>query len=201
MWTAGSRRDGSWFALAKPRSTAKSACRRPARASYLGSRGILRGGRNGGRRGSLRGEPGGAHQIEIFARLGVRRGEQLLTVEDAVRAGVQAHELRLARELLTARAQSNARARHQEARGRDHAHELRRVDGRQSGEGSALHAHERVDRHTLRMRREARELEQHAAAIVDALAHTDDAARAHGDAGRRARCGGCGGDRRTGGSR
>jgi hypothetical protein len=130
-----------------------------------------------------RGEPGVAQEGQIVLFVGVRRGQELVAVEDRVRAGHQAEHLRLARQRGAACGQAHARARHQDARRRDHADELERVDRGPARERRAGDRDERVDRDALGLRVHARELAQHLAAVVDALAHADDSAGADRNSG------------------
>ena len=132
----------------------------------------------------LRGQSEALEQPPIGRGVGIARRQQLLAVEDRVRAGEEAQRLQLVAEIAAARGQPDVRPRHQDPRDGDAAHELERIERRGVGERRAGNRHELVDRHAFRLRRQRRERVQHADAVGARLAHADDAAAADLDAGR-----------------
>ena len=62
------------------------------------------------------------------SRLGVGRGEQLRAVEDRIGAGEETQRLRLLAHVLAAGRQPHHRSRHGDARHRDGAHEIERIE-------------------------------------------------------------------------
>ena len=123
-------------------------------------------------------------QALIGRRVGIARRQQLLAVENRVRAREEAQRLQLVAEIAAARRQPHVRARHQDPRNGDAAHELERIERRGRRERRARDRHELVDRHAFGLRRERRERVQQADAIGARLAHADDAAAADLHAGR-----------------
>src|SRR5690606_41756069 len=69
------------------------------------------------------------------------------------------------------------------ARDSDGAHEVEGIEVLDVRQRRAGNAHQLVDRHTVRMLRQVGQLAQHADAVTRGLAHADDAAAAHLDAG------------------
>ena len=127
-------------------------------------------------------KPGRRQHREVGLAVGVAGGEQTVAVEDRVGAGEEAEHLSLAAEGAAPGREAHHRAWHENARRRDHAHELEGIDRRRALRAGFRHRDQRVHRHALGMLGQACELDQHRAAIVDRLAHADDAARAHRDA-------------------
>ena len=114
--------------------------------------------------------------IPVAAR--IRRGQQLLAVEDRVRAGEEAERLHCVAHLGAPGGQAQVGLRHQQARSRDRAHQVERVERRTPVQRRALDLHQLVDRHALRMLRQRRERVQQLHAIELRLAHAEDAAAA-----------------------
>ena len=77
-----------------------------------------------GRRPSL------SSSAHVAVAAGIGRGEQLRPVEDRIGAGEEAQRLRLLAHVLAAGRQPHHRLRHADARDRDGAHELERIERR-----------------------------------------------------------------------
>ena len=167
-------------ACARASSRGRARARRSACARSLRAGGEPRGGTSGSM-------PRRANSARSRATSGIARGQQLLAVENRVRAGEETQRLQLVAHLLAAGRQAHVCLRHHDARDGDRAHEVERIHGRGARERRARHAHELVDRHALRMLRQVRERREHRRAIAHGFAHADDAAAAHVQSRRRAR--------------
>ena len=162
-------RDRVGARAAAARSNQRRAARRSSQPS-IGARLALLG-----RDAELR------EQRAVRARLRIAGGEELVAVEDRVRAGEEAQRLHRLGHLAAAprRAARGSLGMVMRAHG-DGAHELGPVErGSAPSQRRALHLHELVDRHRFGLRVEARELRDQPGALRARLAHADDAAAAH----------------------
>ncbi len=123
------------------------------------------------RRGRFCAEARRTNQLHVRVRVRVGRGQEVCLRRRAVRTRVQAEQLGLARQIAATGAQPHFGARHGDARGRYHAHQIQRINRGQSRKRRAFDPDQGVYRHALGVWLELREFEQHAAAVVDALAH------------------------------
>ena len=107
-------------------------------------------------------QPQLGEQRAIGVDVGIAGREQAVAVEDRVRAGEEAQRLHRVAELAAARGQPHHRLRHRDARDRDRAHELERIERgfavQRVVQRRAFDLHQVVDRHRLRIRIEVREL-------------------------------------------
>ncbi len=136
-------------------------------------------------------EPQLREQRAVGVDVGVAGRQQLVAVEDRVRAGEEAQRLDGVAQLAPARRQPHHGLRHRDPRDGDRAHEIERVERGGAAEPvverRAFDLHQLVDRHRLRIRVHVRELRDQPGALRRGLAHPDDAAAADADAGRRGR--------------
>src|SRR5262249_31018032 len=96
----------------------------------LGADGESRRGLRLGTHRGLGDESEAREQARVALDVGVAGGEQLLAVEDRVRAGEEAERLQLVAHRLAPGREPYVRARHEEARDGDGAHEIEGIDVR-----------------------------------------------------------------------
>mmetsp|Transcript_18425 Transcript_18425/g.56079 ORF Transcript_18425/g.56079 Transcript_18425/m.56079 type:complete len:404 (-) Transcript_18425:208-1419(-) len=122
----------------------------------------------------------------VRRKLGVRRRQELVAVEDGVRAGHEHERLFAGRELEAPCREAHHGLGQDDARGRDHPYHLEDVHRRRLAavaDGRARHRDEGVHRHGLGVPAgQRRELVQQTDAVRGALAQPQDAAGADGDA-------------------
>src|SRR5580700_9660133 len=123
------------------------------------------------------------HQFAVTVAAGIGRGEQLRPIKNRIGPGEETQRLRLLAHVLAAGGEAHHRARHTDAGGGDGADKFEWLERRLAGERRAGDAHQHVDRHRFRMRRQARQGRDHADAILARFAHADDAAAADVNAG------------------
>ncbi len=119
--------------------------------------------------------------VGLHAR--IAGGQQHVAVEHRVGAGHEAQRLHGVVHGLAAGRQAHHGARHGDARHRDGAHELERIERLDVGQRRAFHPHQVVDRHRLGVGLHVGQLRDQAGALLARFAHADDAAAADVDAG------------------
>ncbi len=129
-------------------------------------------------------QPQPLEQPPVRVRGRVGRREQPFAVEDRVRPGEEAQRLELVAHRLAAGGEPHERPRHQDARHRDRPHEVEGVDRLGVGQRRALDPHELVDRHALGRLGQVRQGQEQLGAVVERLAHAEDAAAADVHPGR-----------------
>ena len=102
-------------------------------------------------RGRARFRPS-VEQGAVLRGFRVAGGQQPVAVEDRIGAGQEAQRLHRLAHLLAAGRQAHLRLRHGDARDRDGAHELERVERLDAVQRRAFDLHQVVDRHRLRIR-------------------------------------------------
>ncbi|MCY1395526.1 hypothetical protein D9M71_104710 [compost metagenome] len=117
-------------------------------------------------------------QLHVLVGLRVGGGQQFFAVENRVGTGEERQGLHLLVHGFAAGGQAHVGLRHQDARDGEHADEVERIDvvgifQRRTGD-----FHQHVDRHRLRMLRQVGQLDQQVGAVVQRLAHAQNAAGA-----------------------
>ena len=124
-----------------------------------------------------------AEQLHIRIRFRVGRGQQLLAVENRVSTRHKTQRLHLLIHLLPPGGQAHMGGRHHDPGHRDNPNKLEGVQVVYILQWRALHFHQHIHRHTLRMLGQIRELNQQPYPVVFVFAHTHNAATAHLHAG------------------
>ena len=105
----------------------------------------------------------------VFVLGNILRCQQGFTIEDRIRSGDHAKDLRLAVEFRAAGRKPDARGREHDPRGSDHPHEIDSVDSFSLLERRALDRNQRIDRHAFGMRIERSQGLQHGGAVAHGL--------------------------------
>lgn len=123
-------------------------------------------------------------QVRVAIALRVLRGQERVADEDRIRAGKKAQRLQFIGHILPSSGQPHDALRHHDPSGR-HQADQRKGFGTLRGvvDRHALDLVPHVDWNALRMAGEIGEQHEHAKTVLDALAHADNAAAAHLDAG------------------
>ena len=108
--------------------------------------------------------------------IGIAGGQELVAVENRIRAREETQRLDRVAELAPTGRESHHRPRHGDPRDRNGAHELEWIDRLGAVERRALDLHQVVDRNRLRIRIEIGELRDQARALRGSLPHADDSA-------------------------
>ena len=121
----------------------------------------------------------GFEEVAILVDAGVFGGEQLVAVENGIRAGKETERLRFTAEKAASSREADFCFWQNEAGGRDEANEFKNIHRRGVLEGRSGHGHEAIDRNALGRGVKGAKNLQHLQSVDFCFSHAEDATAAN----------------------